>query len=304
MELKHIFLLALVALGLVLPSFLSDYQLHVAIVGFYYVMLTAAWNILAGRAAIFSLGIHALAGLAAYVSALGMTHLKIPMWTSMPLGVATAALLSLVLATITLRMRGIYLALATWAFAEISRLVISIEYQITRGDLGLQTALIFSLHDLIKYYYLFFGLMMATVAFLHFFMNSPYGLFVWATGQDATAASTSGLNVYRWRIIATVITGTVAGVAGVFYGHYIGVLAPSILGFHEMATIIMMAIIGGFGNIFGAVLGALTLQVLLESFRVYREWRLVVFAIAVLVTVRVYREGLVGLLKKYVVLPK
>ncbi len=299
MHSKYLLPSAILALGLVLPFFLSDYQLHVAIVSFYYATMTSAWSFLAGRTALFSLCTHALAGLAAYTSALSIVYLALPLWLSIPLGVAVAGLLSLFLATITLRMRGIYLALSTWAFAEISRLVISAEYQITRGDLGLQTVLLFSLRDLINYYYLFLAIAIGTIIFLYHFMNSPFGIFTWAIGQDAIAASVCGINVYRWRVIATVISGILAGIAGSFYGHYIGVLAPSLLGFHEMATIIMMAIIGGFGTLYGPVLGALTLQVLFEVFRIYKEWRLVVFAVAVLITVRIYREGLVGLLKKY-----
>jgi branched-chain amino acid transport system permease protein len=91
----------------------------------------------------------------------------------------------------------------------------------------------------------------------------------------------------------------IAGVAGVLFGHYVGVLAPSILGFHEMATIIMMSIVGGYGTLFGAFIGAVLVNILMESFRIYQEWRLVVFAVTVVLMVRFYREGVYGLLKKY-----
>jgi len=114
---------------------LNDYQLHVLIVGFYYSMLVLAWGFLAGKAGVFSLGIHALAGLAAYTSALAVTYYRLPFIITMPLGVLVAVAISFSLAALTLKMKGIYLALTTWAFAEISRLLISALYEITRGDL-------------------------------------------------------------------------------------------------------------------------------------------------------------------------
>ncbi|MCS6784965.1 MAG: branched-chain amino acid ABC transporter permease, partial [Candidatus Caldarchaeum sp.] len=125
------------------------------------------------------------------------------------------------------------------------------------------------------------------------------GFFIWAIGQDPILSEMCGINVYRWRVIATVISGVIAGVAGVLFGHYVGILAPSILGFHEMATVIMMVIVGGYGTFVGPILGAVVVEWLMESFRIYKEWRLVVFALTVIVLVRFYREGLVGLLKKY-----
>jgi branched-chain amino acid transport system permease protein len=271
----------LAVLGLVMgpvllaPLLLTDYQLHVAITSLYYVIITSAWNFLAGRAGIFSLGIHALSGLSAYTSALTLLYLGLPIYVTISLGVLVAAFLSFFLAFLTLKMRGIYLALTTWAFAEISRLVISTEYEVTRGDLGLQTVRLFGLRELTLYYYLFLALSFTTLLFLHKLINSKYGLYIWAVGQDPVSASVLGIDVFKWRVLATTLSGAVAGLAGAFFGHYLGVLAPSLLAFHEMATIIMMSIIGGFGTLYGPVVGVVAIQALFEGFRVYREWRLV-----------------------------
>jgi branched-chain amino acid transport system permease protein len=89
------------------------------------------------------------------------------------------------------------------------------------------------------------------------------------------SASVLGIDVFKWRVLATTLSGAVAGLAGAFFGHYLRVLAPSLLAFHEMATIIMMSIIGGFGTLYGPVVGVVAIQALFEGFRVYREWRLV-----------------------------
>ena len=292
-------LLVLGAVLVLLPSIINDYQMHVLIVAFYYSVLASAWGFLAGRAGIFSLGIHALAGLAAYTSALTIAYYRLPFTLSMPLGVLVAVFLSFALAALTLKMRGIYLALTTWAFAEISRLLISALYEITRGDLGLQTPTLFGLRSLIPYYYLFLGSATATGVFIYWLSRSKAGYFIWSVGQDPLLSSVIGVNVYRWRVVGTVVSGLMAGVAGVLFGHYVGVLAPSILGFQEMATIIMMTIVGGYGTLVGPFIGAVLIEVLMEGFRVYQEWRLVALAVTVILLVRFYREGLFGVLKKY-----
>ncbi|MEN3048455.1 MAG: branched-chain amino acid ABC transporter permease [Candidatus Caldarchaeales archaeon] len=291
--------LGVTAVVVLLPFLLNEYQLHVAVVSMYYVMLASAWNFLAGRAGIFSLGIHAVAGLAAYTSALAVTYFGLPFVVTMSMGVAVAVVVSFFLAALTLRMRTIYLALTTWAFAEISRLVIAAEYQITRGDLGLQTPTLFGIRFLLPYYYLFLAAAASTLIALYWISTTKAGFFIWAVGQDPILSSACGIDVYKWRIVATMISGAVAGVAGVLFGHYVGVLAPSILGFHEMATVIMMAIVGGYGTLIGPVLGAVVVESLMEGFRIYKEWRLVAFALSVIVLVRFYRDGIVGLLKRF-----
>lgn len=92
--------------------------------------------------------------------------------------------------------------------------------------------------------------------------------------------------MYRWRAVSTVISGLIAGLAGALFGNYVGVLAPSILGFQEMTTIIMMVIVGGYCTWTSPLMSAVLLQYLMESFRIIREWRLVVFTIVVILLVR------------------
>jgi branched-chain amino acid transport system permease protein len=298
-EQKYLYIGFVATVLVILPWVLNEYWVHVFVASFYYMLLALSWGFLAGKVGIFSLGIHALAGLSAYTSALSITYFQLPLYMSMPLGVATAVALSFMLAATTLKMRGIYLALTTWAFAEISRIAISVEYEITRGDLGLQTQTLFGLRFLTPYYYLFAGVVIGTVIFLYWLSRSRIGYLVWACGQDPILSSSIGIDVYKWRVVATMISGIIAGVAGVLFGHYVGVLAPSILGFQEMATVIMMVIVGGYGTLLGPVIGALLMETLMEGFRIYREWRLVIFAVAVILIMRFYREGVVKVLQKY-----
>src|SRR5262245_54500254 len=126
-----------------LPWALSEYHRHVLVIRLYYVILAVGWNLLAGYAGQFSLAHHTFAGIGGYASALLVKYTGLPMLAGIAAGVILAAAVGYGLGTLCLRMRAIYLALATWAFAESVRLLITVEYQITRGDLGLATPLLF-----------------------------------------------------------------------------------------------------------------------------------------------------------------
>src|ERR1700756_2407516 len=145
-------LAAYAALGW-LPWAVSEYQTHVLTTSLYYVIVAVGWNLLAGYTGQFSLAHHTFAGIGAYASALLVLYARAPMLWGILAGVLVAAAAGYGLGTVCLRMRAIYLALATWAFAESVRLLITVEYQITRGDLGLRTALLFRTPRPTLYYY-------------------------------------------------------------------------------------------------------------------------------------------------------
>src|SRR6201982_3707728 len=141
-----------------LPWVLSGYHTHVLTTSFYYVILAIGWNLLAGYTGQFSLAHHTFAGVGAYTSPLLVQYAAVPMLVGIAAGVVVAAALGYALGTLCLRMRAIYLALATWAFAESMRLLITVEYGITRGDLGLTTPFLFATPRPTPYYFLFLAL--------------------------------------------------------------------------------------------------------------------------------------------------
>src|SRR5262245_64686373 len=138
-----------------LPWAVSEYQTHVLTTCFYYVILAVGWNLLAGFTGQFSLAHHTFAGIGAYASALLVLHARVPLVAGIVSGVLVAAAAGWGLGTLCLRMRAIYLALATWAFAESVRLLVTVEYQVTRGDLGLAAPFLFGTPRSKGYYQVF-----------------------------------------------------------------------------------------------------------------------------------------------------
>jgi len=278
-----------------LPLAASEYHVHVYTMCLYYVILAVGWNLLAGYTGQFSLAHHTFAGIGAYTSALLCLYFRAPILVGIAAGVVVAAAIGYGLGTLCLRMRAIYLALATWAFAESMRLFVAVEYQITRGDLGLKAPLLFGTPHPTPYYYLFLGLTLAALLVAWQILHSRVGSYLRAIRDDEEAAAVMGLDTFKWKRVAFVISAVFAAVAGGFEGHYIGLLSPTPMKFNEMAIIVIMVIAGGFRTFAGPVVGAVFIELLSEELRSWGEIRMVVFALLVLVAARAFPAGLMGL---------
>ena len=283
-----------------LPLWTGQYYLQVFTIAFYYVILASSWNLLAGYTGQFSLAHHAFAAIGGYTSALLVTNFGLPIWMGILAAPLSSAFMGFILGMLCLRMRAIYLAIATWAFAESVRITISMTYEITRGDLGLAVPKIFSGEGQgMAYYYLFLGLAAATVLIITFIMRSKMGYYLRAIRNDEMVARVMGINTTRWKILAFMLSSGIAGIAGAFYGHYNGLLTPVMVDFNEMAFIVIMVVIGGIRSIAGPVIGAILIEILTETFREFGEIRMVVFALAVITIARLYNEGAMGTVKQF-----
>lgn len=280
-----------------LPWAVSEYQTHVLTTSLYYVILAVGWNLLAGYTGQFSLAHHTFAGIGAYTSGLLVLYAKVPILVSIAAGVVVAAVTGYGLGTLCLRMRAIYLALATWAFAESVRLFITVEYQITRGDLGLATPFLFGTPRSKGYYYLFLGLAVAAVLAAWQLVHSRIGIYMRAIRDDEEAAAVMGVDTFKWKRVVFAISAVFAATAGGFQGHYVGLLSPTPMKFNEMAMIVIMVIVGGLRTFPGPILGAVFTELLFEWLRAWGEVRMVVFALLVIMVARGYPAGLAGVVQ-------
>jgi branched-chain amino acid transport system permease protein len=283
--------------GAWVPLVTSEYHTHILVISLYYVILAVGWNLLAGYTGQFSLAHHTFAGIGAYTSALLVQRAGIPILAGVVAGAVVAAAIGYGLGSLCLRMRAIYLALATWAFAESVRLLVTVEYQITRGDLGLAAPLLFGTPRATPYYYLFLGLALVALLAGWQIVHSRIGAYLRAIRDDEEAAATMGVDTFKWKRFAFVVSAVFAAVAGAFQGHYIGLLSPTPMKFNEMATIIIMVIAGGLRTFAGPALGAIFIEVLSELLRGWGEIRMVLFALLVIGVIRLYPGGLAALLR-------
>lgn len=278
-----------------LPALASTYGTHVLAISLYYTILAASWNLLAGCTGQFSLAQQAFAAIGAYTTGLLIYHYQAPMWISMPSGVLLAAALGWALGRLVLKLRAIYLAIATWAFAETIHILLAAAYRFTRGELGLNVPPLYHNAQPVAYYYTFAALALASVLIMYLMLRSPLGYFMRAIKDDEMRAESLGVDTTRVKVAVFTVASAFAGLAGVFYAHYVLVLSPQIADFSEMAKLIIMVVVGGLGSFAGPLIGAPPIEILSTYVRKYGEWDVVIYALVVIVLMRSYMGGLAAL---------
>ena len=297
-NLKNLGLIIAVAIALFLPVFISDYWQYVFTVAFFYAIMAASWNLLGGYTGQFSLAHHTFGMLGAYASSLLMAKAGAPFWLSIPAAIAFTMLLSLLLGIVCLRVHGLYLALITWAFAEVIRNYLRMHYAFTGGDRGLDAPLLFGTLQPTPYYYFFLGLTLFCVALIAVLMRSRIGYYLRSIRDDAIAARSMGVNIVRYKVLAFIVASGIAGMAGAFYGHSIGLISPVLGDFNEMAMIIIFVVIGGMRTQAGPVVGAITVRITMELLREQSEIRIIILSALVIIIMRFFNGGLMELVRR------
>jgi branched-chain amino acid transport system permease protein len=292
---KKIGLAGTLAAAIGLPMGISDYWTYVLTVAFFYAAMAASWNLLAGYTGQFSLGHHTFAMISAYTSTLLMTKADVGFGLGIAAAILVVVVLSWALGVVCLKVHGLYLALITWAFAEVVRNYVRMHYTFTGGDRGLDSALLFGTLKPLPYYYLFLGILVFTISVIAVIMYSRMGYYLRAIRDDAIAARSMGVNIVRYKVLAFIIASALAGTAGAFFGHSIGLISPVMGDFNEMAMIIIFVVVGGMRTQTGPVVGAIVIRIALELLREQSEIRIVILSLLVILIMRFFNGGFMEL---------
>ncbi len=241
--------------------------------------------------------------------------IPMPVWLGITLGTLVGGLFGFLIGLLVLRLRAAYLALFTLGFSEILRAAISAEIDITRGQAGIELPYLydsgitlFGQHydktDKLPPYFTMFFLLLICLGILTWLARSKFGLFVRALREDQDAAAALGVNTTRYKVLVFVITSMMAACAGAVMAHYIRIVSPNNLIILQMSLVVAMAVIGGVENFFAAAIGAILIEFILEllrnSFHIgpvevdMTIWRLVIFGIILMLTLRFARNGLIA----------
>jgi branched-chain amino acid transport system permease protein len=273
---RALILLALLfAVALAAPLFAGDYLLTVLILIFYFAYTGQAWNIMMGFAGQLSLG-HALyVGLGAYAAASLFIHYGIGPWLGLLVGAPLAALAGAFIGYLAFRFRvgGVYFAILTIAICEFARIGFD-HFGWTNGSSGLFLPVKqFSGNDLwhlrghpVMFYYLLLAATIAALIGCRLLLTSRIGYFWLAIREDEQAARAAGIDTFRYKMLAVVISAAMTSFAGVVYAFYYNNLFPEQV-FHisQSIEIILAPIVGGVGTLFGPILGAFILTGLAET---------------------------------------
>ncbi len=228
----------------------------------------------------------AFMGIGAYASALLTMNAGMPFPVALAGGMAAPALVAWVIGKPTLRLSGVYLAMATLAFGEVVRVVVLNTEEWTGGALGLN-----GIPQSTQWWHvaLAVGLTLAVLARLH---RSRVGRAFEAIKEDETAAGLMGIDVNAHKMLAFVLGAVVAGLAGVLNAHLTFFIGPNEYGFDRGVEILTMTILGGINGLTGPVVGALILTLLPELLRGFKDFRLVVNGLILVVIVLFLPKGL------------
>jgi len=298
---RNIHFVALVALLFLLPTFIeSNFYLHIMIMTALNIVLAASlWLIL--RSGQLSIGHAAFMAIGAYTSALLTMRIGLSFWLSMPLAGALAAVIALVIGYPSLRLRGLFFAIVTFAFAEIVRVVFNSFgrglFGGASGISGIPRPSLFAIEisSKVEYYYLIILLMLLTLIVLHRINGSRIGMILVAISQADALAESIGINIMKYKILAFVTGSFFAGVAGSFFAHYITHISPELFTFWVSVYVLIYVIVGGTGSIAGPIVGACALSFFHESFRTFGDYEPIVFGVSLMIVVLFLPEGFIGL---------
>ena len=268
-------LAALLAVLVALPLVISGYLLSVAILILYFAYTGQAWNVMMGFAGQLSLGHSLYVGVAAYAAAALYVHFGVGPWMGVWLAVLLCAGLGAAIGFLAFRfgIGGVYFALLTIAFAEFTRIGFDhFEWVGASGGffLPVEQRTSNDLLDLrgspVMFYYVMLTLAAAAFALCAWLLRSRAGYYWQAIRENEEAAQALGIHVFRWKMLAVVISSAMTALAGVFFAFYYNNLFPEQI-FHMSRSIEMILgpIIGGVGTLFGPVLGAAVLTVLADG---------------------------------------
>lgn len=295
-------LLALIVLGFVLPRFVPQYFLFIGNLLMMYAVLAIGLDLLLGWAGQFAFAHIAFFGLGAYATVLLQTRLGLAFIAAMPLAAILASLVGMLIAIPAARLRAVYLALATFAFAEGAQWVFNAWDVVTGGADGLRI----KAPELFGYAmgtdpsaFPFMAVVLALViAGTMYLTSSRLGRAFCAIRDSEHAAAASGIDVRRTKIVVFAISAAYAGIAGALFTTFQSFMNPDTFGFTQIVLVLSMVVIGGLGTLPGALLGAVILGMLPEVMRTTMDslliWQELVYGLVLILAMMYMPRGLWG----------
>ncbi len=291
---------SLLAVLVLLPIVIDNpYFLRIMIAIGIYAVLTSSLNLINGYTNMFAVGHAAFYGIGAYTSAIVVMRLNVPVFFGMVAALVVASLAGYLVARPTLRLKGIYLTLVTLGFNIIVMLLFINWERLTRGPLGIggiPSPLLFGQRLFLPrpYYYLILSVNVVVLLVLGRIIHSRFGRALKAIREDQDAAAANGVNVAYYKVVAFMIAAGIAGVAGSFYAHYITYISPDSFDHIESYLILTMLVFGGTGNLVAPIAGTSLLVMVTEIFRVFKEYRMVIYGTLLIFMMLFRRRGLLG----------
>ena len=264
-----------------------------------FALFACAFNLLIGYVGLLSFG-HALYfGWASYISAHAAKVWGLPPELAILSGTAVAALFGLVAGSLAIRRQGIYFAMITLALAQMMYFV-AVRMKFTGGEDGIQAVprgTLFGLFDLrneTTMYMLVAIIFLAGMLLIYRIIHSPFGEVLKAIRENETRAISLGYKTDRYKLMAFVLSATLAGVAGSTKAILLQIASLTDVNWPMSGEVVLMTLVGGLGTIFGPIVGSFVILLMQYKLAFVGEWVLVIQGVIFVACVLLFRRGIVG----------
>jgi branched-chain amino acid transport system permease protein len=264
-----------------------------------FALFACAFNLLIGYVGLLSFG-HALYfGWASYLAAHAAKVWGLPPELAILTGTAAAAVLGLVAGSLAIRRQGIYFAMITLALAQMMYFV-ALRMKFTGGEDGIQAVprgMLFGLFDLrndMTMYVFVLVIFLAGMLLIHRIIHSPFGEVLKAIRENETRAISLGYKTDRYKLLAFVLSATLAGVAGSTKAILLQIASLTDVNWPMSGEVVLMSLVGGLGTIFGPVVGSFVILAMQYKLAFLGEWVLVLQGVIFVACVLLFRRGLIG----------
>ncbi len=294
----------IVGLLVLLPLVVHDlFFLHVLVmIGINVTMAVSLW--LLGTTGLISFGQAGFMFVGAMTSTLLAKELGWPVWVGFPLAGVVPALLSVPVGALSIRVKGVYFFLVTLAFGEVVRGIFAyFQYPFggwygIRNIPGPEPARWFTELDKLPYYYFALGLTVFTCVAVSRVSNSRVGMILRSIQDGDVLAESVGIGVFRYKLLAFVLSSFFAGLAGSFYAHYFHYISPLVFTFQYSLNVLIFVVIGGMATVAGPIVGAVLLTLVPEMFRVTGKYQMLIFGAVLVFSMLFMPEGVIGLFRR------
>ena len=267
-----------------------EYWLGVATLVGIYMIAVLGVSILCGFTGMFSMGHAGFMAMGAYTSALITIHYDVPIFVGVIAGMIAAAIIGMIVSYPTLKLRDDYFIIVTLGIGEAIKLIIQNAASITGGARGLSDIPAGS------HFATVWIIVIVTVILLKSFINCKQGRNCIAVREEELAAQSVGVSIFKYKMLAMVISCALCGCSGALLGHYMHYLHPNMFTMTKSDELVIMVILGGRGSLTGTILAGLLLLPLPELLRFgsAEQWRMVLYGFLVVIVILFRPSGLMG----------
>lgn len=295
------------------PFLLTDsYSRHVLIMVFIYAVVASNWDLSLGYGGVFNFGHLALFGIGVYTYSLSTKFLGLDPWIALAGSGFTAVIAAVIVTVPILRLKGIYIILVTFGFAQLVMQVILSQSEYTGGTQGIVRipGLYWFDHNMARdgklaYYFLALAMLTASTVFLRAFVRSRTGLSIVALRDNEEYATSRGISLVRQRLITLAASAFFTGIAGALYASYQRNASVEVFSMSLATILLSMVLLGGTSTIYGAIIASFILTWFSEAMADFGAWRPILTALLIIAVMLIYPGGIVGILSAMKVwLPK